>query len=87
MPIHRWKLSALCHHPDKFGDHRYWILDIMFSIYHLTSHDLMFKVLCKFMCGIFTVSCNLLIFCDNWSVASGDINYLICQVPSQNPPD
>ena len=40
------------HHSDKFGDHRYCDSgDTMFSICHLTSRDLMFKVLCKFMGG------------------------------------
>ena len=48
--INEWKLLAVCHHPDKFGDHRYFDNgDIMFMICHWTSRDQIFKGLCEFM--------------------------------------
>ena len=47
MRIYEWELLAVCHHPEKFGDHRHCDNEGMFSICHVALHDHMFKWLCK----------------------------------------
>ena len=42
----------VCHHSDKFGDHRHCDSGVMFLFFcHVTLHDHMFKMLCNFMGG------------------------------------
>ena len=57
-----WELLAVCHHPDKRGDHRHCDYGDMFLICHMTLSDHMFKGLCEFMGGsspglVITLSC------------------------------
>ena len=52
MRIYGWELLALCHHPDKFGDHRHCDTgDAMFLMCHVISCDHMFTGLYKVMSG------------------------------------
>ena len=52
MRIYGWELPALCHHPEKFGDHTHCDTgDAMFLICHVISRDHMFTGLYKVMSG------------------------------------
>ena len=68
----------LCHYADKFRDHKHCDGGDMFLICHVTSHEHMFKWLCKFMGG--TVSHHLAMFGGHRSSARGDIKYLTSHV-------
>ena len=49
MSIYGWDFLAVCHHPDKFDDHRHCDSDdLMFWICRMTSHGLMFNEFCYF---------------------------------------
>ena len=43
MQISGWESLAVCHHPDKFGDHGHCESGYIFFTCHLTSPDNMFK--------------------------------------------
>ena len=85
MQIYGWELLAVCHHPDKFGDHRHCESGGRCLICHVTSYVHMFKGLCYFMGGSLSLvkspPCHV---GGCWSLESGDIKYLICHVTSQN---
>ena len=52
MKIYSWKLLGVCHHPDKYCDHKQCDNgDIKFLICHVTSREHMFKRLREFMGG------------------------------------
>ena len=51
MRIYGWELLAICHHPDKFGDHGHCESGDMFLICYVTSSDQIFEGLCYFMGG------------------------------------
>ena len=52
MRIYGCELLALCHYADNFCDHKHCDGgDMIFLICHLTTHEQMFKGLCKFMGG------------------------------------
>ena len=77
-----WKFGALCH----FFDHSHCgSADIMFPICHLTSRNHMFKR-CSYGWKSLRVSNNLAMFSGYCSRESRHIQYLICQVASQNYP-
>ena len=49
---YKWELLMVYHHSDKFGDHRHCDSGVLFLFFcHVTLHDHMFKMLCKFMGG------------------------------------
>ena len=52
MWLYGWELVVVCHHPDKFGDHRHcdnW--DLTFLICHQTSRNHLLKWQCDFKGG------------------------------------
>ena len=51
MRVYGWQLLPLCHHPDKFCEHRHSDSGDMFLICHMISHNHMFKGFCEFKGG------------------------------------
>ena len=73
MQVYGWELLAVCDH--RHFDSGY----IMFLICSVASCEHMFKAIHEFMGGN---PSHLEKLGGHWSCASGDINYLICQVTS-----
>ena len=85
-------MSAVCHHPDKFGDRRHcnrgdWTCDLAWDL----SYDLMrpHLIVCLKDYMILwvearTVHLHLAMFGGHWSAASADITYLVRHETSQD---
>ena len=73
---------AVCHHPDKFGDHGHRESGDMFLICHVTKPDHMFKWLLYGM--TFHGKSPPCQVGGYWLSGSGDIKYLICHLTSPN---